>query len=337
MDDIKEIIKDTLKGNNPEKKYIIVYSSYGYIKIAEKDLNNNSLTIYEFIQYKGTINNPDNALKGWIFKNNFKDSIDIKVKYFQNKRNLFSFEKININSKINILVENLFIQEDPNNMTKKYTKNSQFRLYSCKSGLRELNTGNTFFENNIFDNEILLFFKEPFLNLSTTMKGKSIEISQQGKTAFKVNTDDPQYVLGNFGYNGGRHYFEIKLLTDPMIRSIVVGLGIKEDEKNLFSYEMDKFYGYILSDMKKTEIGIGGRDQEQIMDYGEVCSINDCIGVLYDCKEDGVNISFYRNKKNLGVAYYNLPKEMIYFPTIEMGLCGSKIQIFNDIDFPEEK
>ena len=94
MDDIKEILKDTLKGNNPEKKYIIVYSSYGYIKIAEKDLNNNSLTIYEFIQYKGTINNPDNALKGWIFKNNFKDSIDIKVKYFQNKINLFSFEKI---------------------------------------------------------------------------------------------------------------------------------------------------------------------------------------------------------------------------------------------------
>lgn len=333
----QKIIQDTLKGNITEKKYIIVYSSYGYLKISEEELNDKSLTIYRFIQYKPNKNNSDNLLKGFIYKDNIKDTINIKVKYFQSKRNLISFDKISIYSKLNILIENLFLKEDPNNIPTKFTKNTQFRLYSCKTGLRELNTGYTFYENNISDNETLLYFKEPILNFSTTMRGKNIEISQQGKTGFKINVDNPQYVLGTIGYNGGRHYFEIKLLTDPMIRSIVVGLGIKKDENNLFSYEMDKFYGYILSDMKKTEIGIGGRDQEQLMEYGEVCSINDNIGVLYDCKEEGVNISFYKNKKNLGVAYYNLPKDLTYFPAIEMGLCGSKIQITNILDFPEDK
>ena len=168
------------------------------------------------------------------------------------------------------------------------------------------------------------------------MKDKSIEVSQQGKTAFKINNDDPHYVLGNMGYNCGRHYYEIKLLTDPMIRSIVVGFAIKKEEKNLFSCEMNKFYGYILSDMKKTEIDFSKEEQENMLDYGEMCSINDNIGIMYDCRDDGVNIIFYRNKKNLGIAYKNLPKDLLYFPAVEMGFAGSKIQITNDLDFPED-
>ena len=263
--------------------------------------------------------------------------MNLKVKYFHSKRNLISFDAIDINSKINNLIENLFTKEEQNNLPKKYTKNSQIRLYSCSRGLRELNTGYTFYENNIKDNETLIYFPEPLLFFSTTMKGKSIEISQQGRTAFKINTDDAQYSLCNFGYEGGRHYYEIKLLTDPMIRSIVVGFGIKKEEKNLFSCEMNKFYGYILSDMKKTEITFGDKEQENMIDYGEVCSINDYIGILYDCKDDGVYISFYRNRKKLGIAFNKLPKDFTYFPAVEMGLMGSKLQVYNGIDFPDEK
>ena len=44
------------------------------------------------------------------------------------------------------------------------------------------------------------------------MKGKSIELSQMSKTALKISTDDPQYILGSYGYISGRHYFEINLL-----------------------------------------------------------------------------------------------------------------------------
>jgi len=54
-----------------------------------------------------------------------------------------------------------------------------------------------------------------------------------GKTAFKTNTDEPQYALGNYGCFSGRHYFEINLLTDQMIRSVVVGLYNKKDDNTL--------------------------------------------------------------------------------------------------------
>ena len=200
MNENQENTKDTLKGNNEEKKYIIVYSSYGYLKILENDFNNNLLTALNFIQYKSVINNFFNPLKGFIFKDNIKETINVKVKYFHSKRSLIAFDKIKINSKINILIENLYQKEDPNYLPKKFTKNSQHRLYSCKTDLRELNTGLSFFENDIRDNEILLFFREPSLIFSTTMKGKDIELSQQGKTAFKINNDDnPHYVLGNIG------------------------------------------------------------------------------------------------------------------------------------------
>ena len=319
-----------------EKKYKIFYSDYGYIKISEDDLSNEASAIYKFIQYKNN-KNINYLLYGSIYKNNIKDNINIKLKYFHSKRSLIKFENINISSKLNILIEQLYQNEDPKSLPKVYTKNSQFRLYSCKSTIRELNTGLSFYENNIQNNEILLFFKQIPIVFSTTMKGKSIEISQGGKTAFKINIDDPHYVLCTSGFNGGRHYFEIKLLTDPMIRSVVVGLGIKKDEKNLFSHLMSKFYGFILSDMKKTEINFSGGDQENMQDYGEVFLINDNVGVLYDCRDDGVNITFYRNKKNLGIAFKNLPKDLVYYPTVEMGLCGSKIQISNDIDFPDDK
>ena len=320
---------DKNQDDKKENEYKIFYSSYGYIQILEKDVNDNSLTIYKFIQY-GNNSNSNNCLQGSIFKNNIKDNINIRLKYFCGSRKIISLEKINIYSKINILVENI---PNENNNSKKNTINTQHRLYSCLKGLRELNINETFIENNLQDNELILFFPEIPLFFSQTMKGKSIELSQAYKTAFKINTDDPQYVLGNIGYSSGRHYFEIALLTDPMIRSIVVGFSNKNDEQNLFSVDIQKFYGFILSDKKKTIVNLSN-NEENMEDYGEVCNINDKIGVLFDCKNDGIYISFYLNKINLGIAYEKLPKNIMYFPTVEMGLCGSKIQINNNVDFP---
>ena len=320
---------DNNQNDKNENKYIIFYSSYGYIQILEKDINDNSLTIYKFIQYGKNSNN--NCLQGSIFKNNIKDNINVRLKSFSGSRKIICLEKVNIYSRINILIENI---PNENSNLKKKTKNTQHRLYSCLKGLRELNINETFIENNLQDNELILFFPEMPLSFSQTMKGKSIELSQAYKTAFKINTDDPQYVLGNIGYSSGRHYFEIDLLTDPMIRSIVVGFSNKNDEKNLYSVDIQKFYGFILSDMKKTIVNLSNNG-ENMEDYGEVCNINDKIGVLFDCKNDGISISFYLNKKNLGIAYDKLPKNVMYFPTVEMGLCGSKIQINNNVDFPD--
>jgi len=333
----KDNSTNTKKGDN--NKYKIFLSSYGYIQILEEDILNNTSELYSFIQYKCDNNNNDIGFKGTIHKNNFKDKINFKVKYFFNERKLVSFENIDINSKMGIIImESLFSKKDITNVLdviKGYTKNKQHRLYSCKSGLRELNNSQTFYENNIQDNEILLYFDEKHLLFSNTMKGRSIELSQGNGTALKVKTDEPQYIMTNYGYNFGVHYFEIKLMTDPMIRSIVVGFSVKRDEKNLYATDIDKFYGFILSDVKSTVVDVGNKTEEQLNNYGQICNINDKVGVLFNCKNDGVYISFYKNGKNLGVAFSQLPKNVTYYPTVEMGLCGSKIQINNNIEYPE--
>ena len=309
------IIYQKLNQNNKEEnKYEIAYSPYGYIKILKEDINNNSLTLYKFIQYKNS-NNTTNFLLGTIFKNDVKQHINIRVKYFFGNRKIVLFEKISINSKLNILIEKLFINGSNNdkgnlNSSPKFTKNTQHRLYSCKKGFHELNTGETIYENKFQDNELLIYFIEVPLYFSSSMKGKSIELSQMGKTAFKINTDEYQYALGNYGYFSGRYYFEINLLTDPIIRSVVVGLCNKKDVNNLYSADIQTFYGFILSDIKKTIIIFGEGAQEEMNDYGEMCNINDKIGVLFDCKDDGVYISFYRNKTNLGIAFDKLPKNI---------------------------
>ena len=102
--------------NEEEKIYKILYSSYGYIKVLEKDLNDKSLSLYKFIQYKNVNNNNNNnnCLMGSIFINNIKDNIDLRIKSFSGKRNIVTCEKININSKLNILIEKLFINDDKN-------------------------------------------------------------------------------------------------------------------------------------------------------------------------------------------------------------------------------
>ena len=86
---------------------------------------------------------------------------------------------------------------------------------------------------------------------------------------------------------------------------------------------------------KKTIIQFDKECKEDISDFGEICNINDKIGVLFDNKCDGVYISFFKNNKNLGIAFEKLPNNVMYYPAVEMGLCGSKIQINNEIDFPD--
>ncbi len=326
-----------LKENDEkEKKYKIVYSTYVYLKILDKDLNNKKLSLYKFTQYKND-NFNNNYLLGTIFKDNIKQNINLRIKYFSGKREIVLLENIDINSKLNTLIEKIFFNDNTSNSKEniqKLTKKSQFRFFSCKTCLRELNTGYTIFESGIQDNELLIFFNEAPLTFSSTVKGKLIQLSQMNKTALKINTDEKQYVLGNNGYISGKHYFEITLFTEPMIRSIVVGFSHADDPNNL-SVIIHKLYGFILSDMKKTVVYFGSNNREEMNDYGEVCTINDKIGVLFDCRNEGVYISFYRNKKNLGIAFEKLPNNVMYYPTVEMGLCGSKVQITNDVDFPD--
>ena len=136
---------ETEQNNKEENKYKIFYTSYGYIKIQEKEIDNKSLSFYNFIKCGR------NSLVGSIYKDNIKDNINIRLKSFNGSRKIIFIEKVNINSKINILIEKMPI-EDSNMIN--YIRNSQHRWYSFKNELRELNPNFIFIENNLKDNEL---------------------------------------------------------------------------------------------------------------------------------------------------------------------------------------
>ena len=106
IDKTKETKTPLTEEKGSEKIYKIVYSSYGYIKILEKDLNNKELSFYNFTKYK---NDNMNYLTGTIFKENIKQYINIRIKFFSENRKIVTLEKIDFNSKLNIILEKLSI------------------------------------------------------------------------------------------------------------------------------------------------------------------------------------------------------------------------------------
>jgi hypothetical protein len=227
--------------------------------------------------------------------------------------------------------------KDENNLEDKLdeemiTAQTQYRIFSCHKQIHELNPTRNLIENDVQDNEILLYLPVKQLSFSEYAKGFSVIVSQEGKIASKINTDEHQYVYGNIGYSFGKHYFEVNLLTEPIAKSVIVGLATKKNQKDIFSYEANSFYGYILSDMQK--ISIVNEKQEK-KDYNKTpVAINDIIGVLFEFKKEGLEISFYKNKICLGVAFSKIYCDKLFFPVVKLGIAGSKVQISNQIEFP---
>lgn len=324
-------------------EYIIYYSSYGYIKIDKEEIDSKQ-PLLNFVQYRNNINEKDKPLKGKIFHSNIKSTINIKIKTFFNKRLFHSINDIDIYTSIHSVIKKMIEKEkehrkldneknDKGDDKEVISEQNQYMLISCHKKIHELDQMKNIYENDIQDNEILIYLPAKPLSFSEFSKGYSIKLSQDGKIATKINHDEQQYVYGNRGYSFGKHYFEINLLTEPIERSIIVGISTKNNPRDEFDYHYKTFYGYVLSDLQKIKII---NDKEEKRDYGsEPVAINDIIGVLFEFKKDGVELSFYKNKIWLGVAFSKLYRNDIYFPTVFLGYLGSKVQISNQIDFPE--
>ena len=366
--DIKSINKDNKNNINEKKKnkkeYKIFYSSYGYIKIDKSEIDKND-TVVPFIQYRPAPFKPEECLKGKISTLNYFKEINIQIKTFYNERVIHTIEKIDIFSTLQLVVQRMFQQEkkekeikekenkekenkEKNNENEKkeegekkelldyeeerITEQSQYRIFSCHKKIHELNPTRNLIENEIQNNELLLYLPIKKLSFSEYMKGYSVVLSQEGKIASKINTDDPQYVLGNIPYSFGKHYFEVNLLTEPIAKSVIIGLATKKNPANLYTNDVHNFYGYILSDMQKIS-SINGKIEKREF-IKEPIAINDIIGVLFEFKKEGLEISYYKNKICLGVAFNKIYNDKIFFPAISLGIAGSKIQISNQIDFP---
>lgn len=347
--DNKDISKENLNEKKIMKKeYKIFYSSYGYIKIDKSELEKNE-PVVPFIQYRPAPFKTEDCIKGKIFTLNYVKEINIQIKTFYNERKIHNIEKIDIFSTLQLVVQRMFEQEKKerekktNNTEKeekkelgyeeeRITELSQYRIFSCHKKIHELNPTRNLFENDIQNNELLLYLPIKKLSFSEYIKGFSVILSQEGKIASKINTDDPQYVLGNIPYSFGKHYFEVNLLTEPIAKSVIIGLATKKNPSDMYINDVHNFYGYILSDMQKLSY-VNGKQEKK--DYSkEPIAINDIIGVMFEFKKEGLEISFYKNKICLGVAFNKIYNEKIFFPAVSLGIAGSKVQISNQIDFP---
>ena len=342
---------------NQKKEYKIFYSPYGYIKIDKSEIEKNELVV-KFVQFRPAPFKIEDCIVGTISTLNIIKEINIQIKTFYNERAIHIIEKIDIFSTLQLVIQRMFEQikkEKEKNIIntnsekkeekkdeieekkmdyeeERITEQSQYRLFSCHKQIHELNPLRNIIENEIQNNEILLYLPIKKLSFSEYVKGHSIIVSQEGKIASKINTDEPQYILGNIGYSFGKHYFEINLLTEPIAKSVIIGLATKRNPSDMFINDVHNFYGYILSDMQKIS-SINGKIEKK--DYSiEPIAINDIIGVMFEFKKEGLEINFYKNKICLGVAFNKIHNDKIFFPAVSLGIAGSKIQISNQIDFP---
>jgi hypothetical protein len=290
-----------------------------------------------------------NPIKGTIYHKNFKSEITLKIKTFFNEREIYTIEKIDIHSPLHTVVEKLFSQKSKNKNTVSENNSnnnndksnieylnakSQYRIFSCNKSIHELNSIRSLYENDIKDGELLLYLPIQELSFSSYIKGNSVLISQKNKIASKVNTDLPQYALGDEYYSFGKHYFEINLLTLPIETSIIIGVATKKNQKDKFSYDVNGFYGIIASNMCLIWMEKGKQYKKELnKNKKDSFNINDIVGVLLEFKKEGLQISFYKNKMLLGSPYKNIPDNFFY-PAVSLGIVGSKVQISNLIDYP---
>ena len=257
--------------------------------------------------------------------------ITVKLKTFHNTRELFTFT-VDPSLLISSLLEKVNEIESTKNLPieKRWAKGKQYRIFSCNPKIRELNPKASFTTEKINNNEILILLPQKKLFFSEYMKGSSVILAKSNQIAIK-RMDDFQYVLGTLPFSFGKHYFEICLLTEPLEKSVVIGVCSKRDNNNLLIYDVKSFWGYVLSDLKKmTYIN----SKTEILDFGELTKIYDRIGVLVDFTKEGVNISYYANKILLGQAFTKI-QEKVLFPCVRLGIETTKVMITNQVDFPD--
>jgi hypothetical protein len=337
------LLENQIKIEKSKNKLNIYYSSYGYIKLIKSDKpeekDTNELLKFTQIKYSSNLENP---IIGTIYHKNLRNTINIKIKTFFNEREIYTIEQIDIHSPLHTAIEKLFSQKKENQKSKEnkstnieyLTAKSQYRIFSCRRNIHELNRIRSFYENEIYDEELLIYLPIQELSYSQYIKGSAIVVSQKNKIASKVNTDSPQYALGDMYYSFGKHYFEYNLLTLPIDTSIIIGVATKKNQKDKYSYDVNSFYGIIVSSMCLIWMEKNKQYKKEMnKNKKDSYTINDIVGVLLEFKKEGLEISFYKNKILVGVAYTKIP-ENYFYPAISLGIAGSKVQISNQIDFP---
>jgi hypothetical protein len=72
----------------------------------------------------------------------------------------------------------------------------------------------------------------------------------------------------------------------------------------------------------------------EYVEYGDISKMGDKIGILMEFSEKGLDVSFFINKIDLGVAFRNLPHNT-YYPSVLLYYEGAKVKVMNRVTIPD--
>jgi hypothetical protein len=205
-------------------------------------------------------------------------------------------------------------------------------LISSNGKIKELNPNKTYAEELISNDETLILLNQIDLNFSETNKGNMIYLGNKSKIARKQGGDELQFVITEQGFKYGKNYCEFILDTEPYERSVILGVSLFRTDYIMSSGDMKGFWGFVLSECKKISNNQNGKVES--IEYGDITKMGDRVGIMIEFHSLGVDISFYINKINMGVAFKNLPLAT-YYPAAVLGFDGTKVRITNKIGFPD--
>lgn len=214
----------------------------------------------------------------------------------------------------------------------KWNFNNQYKLYITKRGIQEINPLKAFKDEFIGNREIILLLPLGNHYFSEIMKGNMIFLESKNRIAMKQGSDDHQFVFCDKSFNTGKCYTEFVLLTEPYERSIIIGISLKRMEYHFNPAESKNFWGFILSDCKK--ISYTSSNKTESLEYGDISKIGDRVGIMCEFTSNGLDVSFYINKVNVGIAFKGLPINS-YYPVAILGYDGAKIRIASNVQYPD--
>jgi len=215
---------------------------------------------------------------------------------------------------------------------KKWKFSYQYRLITTNGYIREINPSKTFKEERIRDNQRIMLLKESSCMFSETNKSINVFLESKGKVAYKLGDDEIQLVLSDKFYSFGKKYIEFILETEPYESSIVIGLSLKRGDYNLFPNDPLNFWGFILSECKR--ICYNQSNKFDSAKYGELTKCRDRVGILLDFKNNSLDVSYFINKINMGIAFKGLPIKQ-YYIAVGLRYDGTRVKIVNNVGFPD--
>lgn len=246
-----------------------------------------------------------------------KTKIKLKLKTFHGARKIYEIES-EITDTIEKLKGKLIILDED----KELASCKQIRLIYTIGKIKDLPSSSTIEYLELPEDALIVVIGQKTFSWDPARKGADIELTNTNTTANKKQIQDYESVLATAGFSTGRHYWEIRI--DAMIDLEDIFIGIATHDINLIIKPTEggqQYWGYICCAGK-----IFSPKEDSTLDYGEMCTINDTIGVLLEFYPDQAQLTFYRNKKNLGVAFVGIPLNT-YYPACTLFYSGVRVTL----------